>query len=207
MPQCQHHHQQADTWTNIATVGEASASFISDAYWLGTLFDITSGCAVETLGLSFYGLGFGAIMALLSASGAAYSHRTLNTHHQPKHNQEPVDSKNGELQQYSTISIVENKGSINDGQPLPSHKHTHLTVLQKLALVGDFVSHVGDIAGPLTFVVNLATNNSLSRWGKVLAQCGASLFGGISTVANVRTCKDAMIMHQHEQASTPLLKK
>ncbi len=185
-----HDYKHADKWTNTATVGEATASFISDAYWLATLFDIVSNFEPDSLGLSFYGVGFGAILALLSAGGAAYSHRTLNTLHQPERSDE--------------ISIVEN--STAEYVPMPDmsiqtknnmehseNKHAHLTLLQKLALAGDFISHAGDIAGPLTFVINLATNNNLSRFGKGLVQCGATLFGGIASIANVRTCKGAML--------------
>lgn len=179
-----HDHKYADKWTNIATAGEATASFISDAYWLATLFDIVSNAGPETLGLSFYGVGFGAIFAVLSASGAAYSHRTLNTHHQPK--QSAKDS----VAEYISIPGISIQTADSEGS---EHKHAHLTLSQKLALVGDFISHAGDIAGPLTFVINLATNNNLSRMGKGLMQCGATLFGGIASIANVRTCREAML--------------
>lgn len=74
-----------------------------------------------------------------------------------------------------------------------SRHHAHLSKTEKLALFGDLISHTGDIAGPVTFVIDLATNNAIPRWGKALVQCGATLFGCLSSLANVRTCKDAML--------------
>jgi len=189
-----HYHdpQRPDMWTNIAAGGEATASFISDAYWLATSFDVMFGCIIKAFGLSFYGLSFGVVMALLSAGGAAYSHRTLNTHHQTRQSsEEPVDSEDREVQ--DPLNQMENNSLISDEQPDSSHEHPHLTAIQKLALIGDAISHTGDIAGPVTFVFNLAINNVLSRFGRALLLCGASLFGAISAVANVRTCRDAMV--------------
>ena len=193
MPKCNHHHnhQNADILTNTAAVIEAATSFISDLYWLATFFDTASGFEINMFGLSFYGLGFGTIIALLSASGAAYSHRTLNTHHQQSH----VDKKNTVQKDIEATPCRQDieLETCNKLSPLiVEHEHLHLTKLQKLSLVGDFISHTGDVAGPIMFVVNLATYNQLPQWGKLVAQCSASLFGGIASVANVRTCKNAM---------------
>lgn len=207
-----HSHQKADKWTNIATLGEATASFISDAYWLGSIFDVASGFTPEYMGLSTHALGFGATLALLSAGGAAYSHRVLNKHHQP-------DSADGEDKTIDQCekgqhSLITSSINAQPQQQLVTSthtqtKHSHLAWWQLLALCGDFISHTGDIAGPLTFVITLATSNSLARWKKGLAQCGTTLFGAVSTAANVRTCKDAMTKsahrHSHAHVKTPLL--
>lgn len=170
MSGCNHNHGKSDGWTNFSAIGEAVSSFVSDAYWLSTCFDIVSGFGENAIGLSYYAIGFGAFIALLSAGGAAYCHRNLNTVHQHKHDDEslPLNHKDHSAEQ-------------------------ELTVLQKIALVGDFISHTGDIAGPLTFVASLATHGKAPRWGKGLAQLGATLFGGFSSVANVRTCANAML--------------
>lgn len=185
-----HGHKHADKWTNTATFGEATASFISDSYWLATLFDIASNFEPDIVGLSFYGVGFGATLALLSAAGAAYSHRTLNTLHQPERSDEISTVENSTAEYVSMPDM-----SLQTKSPVESseHKHSHLTLFQKLALAGDFISHAGDIAGPLTFVINLATGNNLSRLGKGLLHCSATLFGGVASIANVRTCKNAML--------------
>lgn len=71
-------------------------------------------------------------------------------------------------------------------------QETSLTLLQRAALVGDFISHAGDIAGPITFVVDLASQY-LPKYGKIISQCGATLFGMMSSVANVRTCQNSML--------------
>ena len=166
-----HNHQHADTWTNTAAGGEAITSFISDTYWLATLFDLVSNGKAKLIGLSYAGLIFGAIMAVLSAAGAAYAHRALNKNHQS-----PAQAKKIHQDKCKKVALTR--------QPLTS--------LQTLSLVGDFISHVGDLTGPIIFVINLATSNHLPRWGKVLAQLIAFIFGSICSIANVRTCKNAM---------------
>lgn len=176
-----HSEHHADKWTNIAAAGELAASFISDAYWLATLFDVASGLPDSYIGLSVYGIGFGIVSACLSAGGAAYSHRVLNTIHQPD-NLSTENVENGK-----------NIQAITEETPLVTN-HVKLTTTQKLALIGDYISHVGDIAGPMTFVTNLATvHYKTPKWGRLVVQCGATLFGGIASVANVRSCKDAML--------------
>ncbi len=192
MPQCDHGHgsTHADKWTNIAAVGEGVSSFISDAYWLGSLFDIVTGLPSAALGLSFYAIAFGTVSALLSATGAAYSHRILNTVHQPN---SPAATEGSRAPILHSAPSVD--APLTESSPQQSH-HRHLSWQQRLALTGDFVSHAGDIAGPLTFVVNLASHNTMPRWGSALVQCVATLFGGLSAVANVRSCKDAMLINE-----------
>lgn len=167
-----HQHEHSDNWTKLAALGEAVSSFISDAYWLGGIFDVATGCNDDALGLSYYAIAFGAVAALLSASGAAYCHYNLNTLHQSA--------------MRSSDHVL-----VNERQPLLGES-VSLTNSQRLALIGDYLSHTGDIAGPLAFVVTLATGNHFTRAHKGIV-CGvASFFGGICSVANVRTCANAM---------------
>lgn len=189
---CRHHHhdheqehdQPADKWTNTAAAGEAIASFISDGYWFASLFDIVSGLEPDVIEVSYWGLGFGVVMGLLTAAGAMYCHRELNTHHQPT----PAHNHSHDIENQAEAPQVINEHT---------HASTHyinpkLTWLQVAALICDGASHAGDIVGPMTFVVNIATKNSLPRWGKGLVQAGATLFGGVCSKANVRSCYDAM---------------
>jgi len=186
MTKCNHHHshKKADTWTNIATLGELVSSFISDAYWLGGLFDLATDCDKDFLELSRYAIIFGVIVAVLSASGAAYSHRALNTVHQKS-----TDDDGDE----HIILLAQDEEHEEHEEHAADHAHNHLSKVQLAALVGDMISHTGDIAGPITFVVHLAMKSALPRWGEALVQCGATIFGALSTIANVRTCKDAML--------------
>ena len=81
---CKGKGNKADAWTNISAVGEMVSSFVSDAYWLATLTDLMGDLDAEELGLSYWGLGTGALIALLTASGAAYCHWNLNKINQKK---------------------------------------------------------------------------------------------------------------------------
>jgi hypothetical protein len=174
-----HEHTDADKWTKIAAIAEGVTGFISNTYWLATLFDIISGAEESAAGISFYAMGFGVIIASLSASGAAYSHYVLNKQYQHTGNT-----------QFSINGIM-----VGD-----------LTKLQKLALIGDYLSHIGEITGPLTFVADLVANNRLPRWGKALVQCGATLFGAVASVANVRTCKNSMVESNKNSRAIPTQK-
>ena len=208
MPKCKHghnhghHHEEneekADLLTNLGTIGESVSSFISDSYWLGTLFDLASGFEAEALGLSYYAIAVGATLAILSAGGAAYAHRNLNQHHQK---QKKIDEE-APAETSGLIDHSHEHHHEHTGEHADSHAG-HLTTIQKLALVGDFVSHVGDYAGPIVFVTQLATGQKLPRWGKAIAQCGATLFGAVTSLADVRTCKNAMIDANRNNAPRP----
>lgn len=182
MPQCNHAHSSstADIWTKFSAGGEYIASFISDTYWMASLVDLIAGLSEASLGASWTGLIIGASTALLSAAGAAYSHAILNKNHQHADNQHDCNYQ----------SIPEKL------------EHHHLTWKQKAALLGDWVSHTGDLAGPITFVTNLATNNRLSRGAKLAVQGTATLFGATATYANVRTCAQNMRQLNHGTTGT-----
>ncbi len=217
---CAHHHhdakEKADFLTNIAAGGDLMASLLSDSFFLAQFFDVATGLAADAFGVSFYGMGFGALIALLSAAGAAYTHRVLNVQHQKveTHCKHTAQSQKDPIHEYQSEPDVEvgregeeaflsQANENNQGMQehkhcqhehhQHKHKHASLTWKQWFALMGDAVSHTSDIAGPLTFIVELATGSSLSRWAKGIAYCGATLFGAVSTAANVRTCKNAML--------------
>lgn len=107
------------------------------------------------------------------------------------------------------LEVVVHHGEDDSEQPLladkashqhPEHAHRKddikingdLTVGQKAALVADFISHTGDIAGPITFISKLALKEIVPPIGKVLIECGATLFAGFASVANVRSCANSM---------------
>ncbi len=200
MAQCKHAHggkHSADTYTKLAAIGEGVSSFISDAYWLGGLIDLAAQLDDNGYGLSWYGMSFGAALALLATAGSVFAHITVNANHQ----ESGIESCHEGINEDNLLAheYTEEAQSL-----MPSLTHEHdcnkkhsqepsLTLLQKAVLVGDFISHTGDIAGPLTFVANIATKNKLSLGAKMLVQCSAALFGGVSSIAGVRTCKKNML--------------
>lgn len=172
-----HGHQKADGWTNLAAAGEAITSFAADSYWMATLFDIIAANEADALGMSYVGMGIGFGLACLSSLGAAYCHRALNhTHQQPT-----TDPELATLTPRPATAIDDHE--------------KHLTLAQKAALVGDFISHTTDIASPLTFVISLAGGNAFPRWAKGVVYGASSLFGGFCSVAGVRTCKNTLEDH------------
>lgn len=52
----------------------------------------------------------------------------------------------------------------------------------------------------LALVVGLATKASpLPRWGSALIQVGSTVYGAVSSVANVRSCKDAILKGEQQR--------
>lgn len=213
-----HNNARSDIWTNVGAVGEAVSGLISDSYWLATSFDIASRFEEDVMGLSYYGLAFGVIVGLLSAGGAAYCHRQLNTSHQnePQNNQRnqtdyDTIQQSSDSSDNCAIAIQETPAAENihpstddqdsSSEPLVTRGNKKLTTAQKVALAGDFISHTGENAGPITFVASLATQGALPRWGKSIVQVGATLFGAATSVANVRTCKNNLAERNEDQPS------
>lgn len=177
-----HGNQKADGWTNFAAVGEAVTSFAADSYWFATACDMIAALDPDAFGVSYIGMGIGFGLACLSSLGAAYCHRALNhTHQQPKTDPE-------------LATLTPRPAAATDDH------EKRLTVAQKAALVGDFISHTTDIASPLTFVISLAGGTAFPRWAKGVVYGASSLFGGLCSVAGVRTCKNAL--QDHNQTHT-----
>lgn len=207
------HAKKADIWIEAATYIEMLSSFLSLTYWLATFFDVVTGFDDDIFNVSYYALGFGVSIALLSSAGATYCHRSMNISHQCKkhpHHSHGVSHETSNHSNFfqspaltnSTSSAISSSNHslidaptsgtlelINETTPLTT-KDSSLTILQILALIGDFISHTGDTAGPLTFIVALATLGNMPRWGNAITQSIATLFAAIGTVANVRACKN-----------------
>lgn len=229
MAQCRHAHHNsgsstADIWTKLAAVGEGTTSYISDSFWLGSWVDLLIGADDAGFGLSWYGLSAGMILAAITAAGSVYSHTALNMAHQNNGAEEEHDEHcehdhkhlheksvliNGDEDEHKHYSATDTEIEI-DQEPIElEHEHTHdntvkpntgLTALQKAALLGDYISHTGDIAGPIVFVSDIVGGKKMPVWGGILVQCSATLFGGITSIANVRTCRNSMLELNRRQA-------
>lgn len=198
----------ADRWTKSSAVTNTIAGYIGDAYWLACLFDTAAGFQNEIIGLSYYALGFGCVIAFLSAGGSNYCHFHLTRIHQGSKEDELIAPTNDDISQ----SLLPNEHSKEDELIVPTnddisqgllpnehsdveceHTHKKLTRLQWIALVGDLISHTGQGASAIIFLAQLiALTNSMTRWQKALMQCGATVFGVVGAIAGVRACKDAL---------------
>ena len=179
---CNHDHieKKSDIWTKLNAASGIS-TYISDTYWLATLFDLSTGFEGDMLPISWYALGFGLLIATLSAGGSTFCHWVLNKNHQHASDPEQANEESKLINQ-----------NIEAHSDEEHHHHHDLSFLQKAALVGDFISHTGEVAGPITFVVDLLARNSLPKWANIAKQSGATLFGVITSVADVRTCYESM---------------
>ncbi|MFZ2315343.1 MAG: hypothetical protein WAW86_06780 [Gammaproteobacteria bacterium] len=175
---------KADFLTKVSAFGEGCASLISGAVWVGEAIDTAFGFKDSGYGLSWYGLGIGLGISLLTAAGSAYSHTILNVNNQSKDHDEG----------YAYASIPQDEESLI-GTPIETVKeNVSLTLKQKAALVGDFISDTGNKAGPVTSLFKISTkDHHIPFWGKMVVLCGATLFGGVASIADVRTCKNSML--------------
>jgi hypothetical protein len=224
MPNCNHAHGPSNVSPDLLTTFNKYAEYFlslgSNTYWFADLFDLASGMEGE-YGASFYGYGFGLFMALLTAPGASYCHAIMNIQHQNpaddhqhehnhqhehehEHNHQhghghhhealPIEQTNSETFTTGYVALTETK----------EEKHSHgepsyLLFKDKVMLVGDAITHVGDAAATVTAIVNDVTKNKLPRWGKGVLQCGSTLFSAFYIAADLRSCKNAIIDHNKAQ--------
>lgn len=189
---CAHSHNTADKWTNLATMGEGISSGSSNFYWGISIANlISSFCSLEETPPALF-WGFGASLTIL-AFGSMYAHRKLNIYHQHTHAHANID-------EHSVLDVEHAHGhhKIDIHSDLISSElpKAPLHAGQKIALCADFISHTGDVCGPLTAGVDAMTKAmsvTLPLWGKALVQAGATLLGTATAVANVRSCKHAII--------------
>lgn len=73
------------------------------------------------------------------------------------------------------------------------YAYAKLTRLQKMALLSDWIAHTADHAGPISLMINLATQNQLSRVSKLSIQAGTILFSAFISYSGVHSCKKAML--------------
>jgi hypothetical protein len=177
-----HGHEKSDFFTKFSAFGEFIGSFISDAYWMASIYDLGNSKDPEMLGVTKPALIFGLTVAALSASGAAYCHYRLNKNHQKTSSNEESNPL------MASTSLIAGTSIQNAGNYLGSY--CGLSIAVKIALIGDWISHTGDIAGPITFVAKLA---GAKDTGNIVTTCAATVFGAVTSIANVRTCAQNMM--------------
>ena len=168
---CKHDHSNhhANIWTKISAGGGALSDCISSAFWFANIIDVIGGFEESKyMPVSWAALGIGLGLSLLTTAGTTYAHYLLNKSHQSLNH---CDHERQSL-------LKQNK---------------KLSFCQILALVGDYIGHVGTVAAPLAFVVELASKNSLSRVAKGVVYGSATFFGGVVSIAPVQTCSTNML--------------
>jgi hypothetical protein len=202
--------KKADVLTNYNAVYELLTTLVTDAYWLAGLFDLTNQEPKAYLGLSLGAVIFGSSLACLSAWGVAHSHRENNIFHQTERVESGSHEKKNSLEESLLKEEDEEERDCqgNDEESgfksclpesflkrLPQKMQRallHLNPLEELALLGAWLSHAGLKSGRVIFVTKLLSQGRLSHTAEVVLQCGASFFGGIAALSDVKTCRDSM---------------
>lgn len=156
-----------DILSGVAAVGEITG-LLSDVYFFSRFFGVLFFIEKEktVLGVSVYTLPIGTIIGILATAGSAWSHWNLNQYFRNHKGSEPTSDE----QEQQALHC----------------KH-------KLALAGDWIAHASDFAGPLTFVVRIATaNKPPSHIVELLVNAGLFGVGMTGSAADVRACRRAM---------------
>lgn len=156
--------EKSDIWSNLSALSEGMAGLTMDSYWFAQLADLISNEDEDIFGVSYSGIGVGAILGGLSACCSYYCHLKLNHYHQ--------------------------KANASD-QDTSSTKKS-LTAMQKFALVFDFTSHALESASPLSFVISLAGGQHTSRLTQLGIFGGTFIAGSLAAVAPTRNCMSTL---------------
>jgi len=181
---------KADIWTNLAAFGEGISSGFSNFYWGISLAELISSLCIseETPPALSWGLGIG---FTAFAIGSIYAHRKLNIFHQHGHS-------------HAEVSHGHSHG-VNEGACGHSHGHGSssmeqnkgLRLVQKAALFADFISHTGDVCGPISAgfdgITKTILKTSLPPWGNATVQLVSVVIAAHTAVGNVRSCKHAIV--------------
>jgi len=185
---CAHDHgrddnKKADCWTN-STAGTGTLSGLASVFFsIIRTIDTASGIdESEGITYSYWGLGVAIAMAIFCTAGSTYCHRTLNTLHQhDAADTTPITviaAAAREIQTSETLLIPNNS------------KKTAINFLQKILLLGDLLGHTCEISTPLLAVIILFNLNQLE---KIMATSACLFVGVYGSVANVRTCYQAIL--------------
>lgn len=155
--------ERADWITKIGAVGEFVANITTQPYWSGGIVDDCLNLKPYKIGLSIPGMIVGSLFTVWMSPSTYYAHLTLNENNQTSNHPEKADLAK-----------------------------TRLHALQHVAVGGDSLSHVCDIASQITFVADLATKHNMSPPAKIITQCAATLFSTVCSLATIRTCRNSM---------------
>jgi hypothetical protein len=180
-----HGKTTADIWTMLAAAGELIPGVISNTFWIGGAIDLIGQLDEQALGLSYYGMSFGAAASIIITISATYSHTVLNVNNQN-------DEKHDHDDEHDDDDDLEAQPLVND----TVKPDTSLTVGQQAALVGDFIAHTGETSGPIVMGADIvigALKPANTFLPKVIVAGVATLFGAVASVADVRTCYTSMV--------------
>ncbi|HSW69649.1 MAG TPA: hypothetical protein VLI69_05825 [Gammaproteobacteria bacterium] len=178
-----------DRWTNLAALGTLATDATSNFYWAVTLSNLMKQLIDKNINqpLEENNLPNGSLIAgcllMLFALGSAYAHRAVNAR------------------------LQANKKEKKEGL-LKSKEHhaasSHLSIWQRISLAADFVTHSGDVSEALIagskLMAQYAVKEPLTVLGGIVLEGGGTLLGALCAIAEVRTCKHAMIGEVHVHA-------
>lgn len=167
---------QSDFFTKLAFAGEYLGVF-SDAYWFANVLDLLVGNGEDALGLSYYGIVFGSILAITSAYGASSCQKVLNTH------LKNLSQAENTRDDYCSINIPQTE----------QKKEATLSKKEKALLIASTAAHAADVASGPMFVVKLASKNLLSKDILFTINILALVIGALCSIANTRSCYFAML--------------
>lgn len=190
------------TWTTfflgLGGLGELLSKAVSNGYWGVDLAHLIYEPKDENDPAHYVIYAVAGVFAL-TAGGAAYLHWLLNgAHSHSGHDHKQKKASGPVSAPHSSINFqVLREG---EGEVEPETK-SGPTKMQWVALVTDYITHIGETSGPLTYGFDQLTASQgvqLPEWVRPVSILLLTLFSSLTAVADVRTCYHAMMGHSDE---------
>lgn len=187
------HAEKADIFTNGNSIIGGTTSFLSMLFFVARLIDTFGDYEKRFAEMSYPAMSAGLVIALYAAIGSTICHRALNKQNQGGNKNEHSKSDHGHADHTAintqTIHIPPNEQTpILQPEPV---KVAELTNWHRLWLLGDFIGHASDVASPILFILLYAFE--MQQYQKAISYAGSFTLGLFSSVASVRTCRNALI--------------
>jgi hypothetical protein len=194
----------ADIFTNANSVIGGATSFLSMLFFVARLVDTFGDYEKRFAEMSYPAIATGFAIALYAAIGSTICHRALNKQNQGERNDEHSESNHTHPEHTGINTQPVSADDRTDDlsrpilQPTSSVEATQLTNWQRLWLLADFIGHASDVASPILFILLYAFE--MQKYQKAISYGGSFALGLFSSVASVRTCRNALLNENKKTA-------
>ena len=175
-------NEESDTFTKIAFFGEY-LGIVSDFYLYANFIDLVAGNDEDLGGLSYYGIIFGAIVAIASTYGTSLCQNKLNIH----------------LNNLNPASVTRETGYHSMAMPqTETDQKPQLSITEKLLLGSNVIAKASDVASGPLFVIKLLSKNTIQKDIFFIINIIALAIGALCSVANTKSCYVAILALKKE---------
>lgn len=187
--------EEADIFTNGNSVIGGATSFLSMLFFVARLVNTFGDYERRFAEMSYPAMSAGFVIALYAAIGSTICHRALNKQNQSENKDEHSKSDHAHVD-HTAINTQSAHVDVRADEQIPilqpsSVEAAQLTNWQRLWLLADFIGHASDVASPVLFILLYAFE--MQKYQKAISYAGSFALGLFSSVASVRTCRNALL--------------